>query len=140
MLVGRLNSLSAAIVGLILGVLFVLAAAGPAAAQVQPISADAGGVLEFTYDAPIAAVEVRTADFAPVVAPFVATRRSALGPSGQHGNLYDSAADFVAPRALPAFSRSSIDDAVTSVSRAHNDQISVGARAIDKRLGANSAP
>ncbi len=45
-----------------------------------------------------------------------------------------------APRALPAFSRSSIDDAVTSVSRRHNDQISVGARAIDKRLGDNSAP
>ena len=52
MLVGSPNRLSATIVGLILGVLFVLASAGPAAAQVQPISADTSDVLDFTYDAP----------------------------------------------------------------------------------------
>lgn len=41
MLVGRLKRLSAGVVGLILGVLFVLATAGPAAAQIKPTLTDA---------------------------------------------------------------------------------------------------
>lgn len=108
-------------------------APGPSPIQVQ-------AAYDYIYDGGADVPHFAIGDQSPSSGHRTSGANDLVPSSDSTGNVYDGSAFVVAPRALPAFSRSSIDDAVTSVSRAHNDQISVGARAIDKRLGANSAP
>lgn len=118
MFIGRLNSLSAAIVGLILGVLFVLATAGPAAAQVQTISADTGGVFEFTYDAPVALAPGTAVERAGLDTSADEERRAATRAAGSSGDTYYSGRSFVAPR-------TTLSEASAAAFRAADDPASI---------------
>ncbi len=114
------------------------------ALAVEPTAASAGqstyDAAIYVYDSAVDVAQIPTSETGRVVLLVGDLAGADFRPGGPIGHVLDLSVSFVAPRALPAFSRSSIDDAVTSVSRRHNDQITVGARAIDKRLGDNSAP
>lgn len=118
MFVERMKGLSSALVGLLFGILLVVAAVGPAAAEVRASSAGTAGVLEFTYDDGIVRAAHGTAQTGAGATVGRFDPAPSMRPIRLVGHVYDLSRSVVAPNgAVDDFANHGsefLDDAIRS--------------------------
>lgn len=97
MFVERIGGTLSALIGLIIGILVMVAAAGTATAEVRASSAYTGGVPGFTYDESAARAVQGFGQASPVVTDGVFDPSSPLGGARFVGAIYGLSVDLVAP-------------------------------------------
>lgn len=91
----------AAFIGLIVGILVMVASAGSAAAEVRASSAEAPGVLEFTYNEPAVRAPQGVGETGAGVTIGGSDPVSSIGTVRVVGVIYDFARSHVAPHTTP---------------------------------------